>query len=149
MQPHPPAVFGPDGESIPVALSSTYGDLSPNYASAKELYVGQLAYVDERVEAVVAGLVDSSPSSVVVLMSDHGSRYGSNDHPMLWDIESVESFFSARTPGHPRLFGDSPTPVNLFPTLFNAYLGMDLPLAANRSFMSANDAPLRLSEVFP
>ena len=144
MAPHPPAIFGPNGEPVPY-----YDDASPDFAAARARYVGQLAYVNKRMEAVVAGLVDSSPSSVIVLMSDHGSRYGSDDHPWAWDTESVESFFSARTPGHPRLFGDSPTPVNLFPTLFNAYLDMDLPLAANRSFVSANDAPLRLTEVLP
>jgi hypothetical protein len=144
MAPHPPAVFGPNGEPVPY-----YDDASPDYPAAKERYVGQVAYLNKRVEAVVADMVDSSPSSVIVLMSDHGSKYGSDDHPWVWDIESVENFFSARTPGHPGLFGDSPTPVNLFPTLFNAYLGMDLPLEANRSFLSANDAPLRLSEVSP
>lgn len=147
MVPHPPAVFGPNGEPLPVGLSGLLSETSPDFATAKARYAGQVAHVNKRIEAAVAELADAGPSSVIVLMSDHGSRYGSIDEQ--WADEAMETFFSARTPGHPRLFGDSPTPVNLFPTLFNAYLGMDLPLAANRSFVSANDAPLRLSEMLP
>jgi arylsulfatase A-like enzyme len=150
MAPHPPAVFGADGQALSTRLADSYVDASLDHQSAIEEYVGQLAYVNKRIEAAVSDLLSSaSESTVVVIASDHGSRYTSNDNPGVPDAESVENFFSARTPGHRDLFGETPTLVNLFPTLLNAYLGTDFPQRANRSFVSARDGSLRLTEVTP
>jgi hypothetical protein len=63
---------------------------------------------------------------VIVIMSDHGSGRGLHlDDQTGSDVtERSANFFAAYTPGHDRLFAPDVTPVNLFPTLFDAYLGI-------------------------
>lgn len=149
LQPHPPAVFGRDGQPRPVRLGSAFWDSSPGYAQATQAYADEVMYLNGRMESVIEDLLEdqSGRAKVIVLMSDHGSRYGTADAPFARDTESVENLFSARTPGHPALFGEAPTPVNAFSTLLNAYLGADLPIRPDRSYLSQAEDPLRLTWV--
>ena len=50
---------------------------------------------------------------MVVLFSDHGSRYSLD----LKQTEWYHSFLAARTPGHPQLFASDPKPTNILRTL--------------------------------
>ena len=69
----------------------------------------------------------------MLLLSDHGPEelldWRAPDEPGLGD--RFANLFWARTPGHPDLFPDDVTLVNVLPILFNAYLGTDLPLHPN------------------
>ena len=70
--PHLPFVFGPDGFDPP---------LDPLRTSPDTGYVAQLAYVDRLVGEAVARLRESGAydGATVVLMSDHGWRFGGNE----------------------------------------------------------------------
>ena len=71
-------------------------------------------------------LASSKQPPVIVVMSDHGpgSDFSWTD-PLDSDyVARASNFMAAYTPGHPGLIGDRLTPVNLFPTLFDAYLGV-------------------------
>ena len=50
--------------------------------------------------------------------------------------ERFSNFFAASTPGAPGLYGDHPTPVNIFPLLLNHYFGAGLPLQPESQFIS-------------
>jgi hypothetical protein len=63
-------------------------------------------------------------------MSDHGSLLNLGGPQ-----ELAHNLMFSRTAGHPDLLGDDPTPVNLFPMLFNTYLGTDLPIRADHSYL--------------
>jgi hypothetical protein len=150
--PHPPLVFGADGQAVPVSLDSTFGFKFVGSGDDPALvaeFRDQTAYINERVtQSVDAILAAARRPTVIVLLSDHGARMdpvGTTVHLP----EAVDNFFAARTPGHPDLFGNDPTPVNLFPYLFNAYLGTNLPIRPNHSFTSPWDEPLKLTEIQP
>jgi hypothetical protein len=90
----------------------------------------QATCVDRLLVEAVRRIVTARPQAVVVVMSDHGP-----DERLDWDVpdepglsERFANLFWARTPGHPGLFPDDITLVNILPILFNAYLGSDLPL---------------------
>jgi hypothetical protein len=79
----------------------------------------------------------------VILFSDHGPQeYFDPVAPSAAELdERSANLFAARTPGHPGLFPDDITLVNVIPTLSNAYLGTALPLEPNESWFgpSARD----------
>ena len=55
----------------------------------------------------------------MVVLSDHGV-YGDDE------LDRFRNLIIARTPGHPGLLGDAPTPINVLPRILNAYLGTGL-----------------------
>jgi hypothetical protein len=142
MSPHPPFVFGPGGEprdGWPCFPSSClfWGEGDPLGRETEVAAVrAQVEYVDAAVLETVRSIVAASARPpVIVLMSDHGSRLVRSDH-----AEMLRSLFLARTPGHPELFPNATTPVNLIPRLLNAYAGADLPLASEESYWTDIDA---------
>jgi hypothetical protein len=46
----------------------------------------------------------------------------------------ISNLFLARTPGHPGLFPNDTTLINVFPRILNAYAGTNLPLANEASY---------------
>ncbi len=55
---------------------------------------------------------------MVVLFSDHGSRYSLDLRLSEW----YHDFIAARTPGHPLLFASDPKPTNILKLLLPAYV---------------------------
>jgi hypothetical protein len=148
--PHPPLVFGRDGEPLPLQFGVAYR--FPFVGSADDpaeiaRYRDQAAYVDSRtIQVVDSILANARRPAVIVLLSDHGSRMdhaGATSH----SPEATCNFFAALTPGHPELFGQSPTPINLYPQLFNTYLGLNLTIRPDLRFNSTWEAPLDLHEL--
>ena len=89
---------------------------------------GPIRYLNTLVVDAVSKIVSKSPRPpVVVVMSDHGSRYFDRS-------EMLRNLFIAATPGHPDLFAGDVTPINLIPRLLNAYTGTGLPLATEESY---------------
>jgi hypothetical protein len=83
-----------------------------------ELQVGDIAHVNDRVLAAVDEITERDPNGVVVLFSDHGARYSLE----MQDTEWPRSFLAARTPDHPNLFADDPSPTNILRTLLPTYM---------------------------
>ena len=85
--PHPPFVFGPDGESVQnnqgFTLGFTFGDAgSPISDDAYlEAYRDQIHYVDKRViDAVEALLAHSETPPIIIIQADHGPE---GKHPQV------------------------------------------------------------------
>jgi hypothetical protein len=78
-------------------------------------------------------LVASDPGGVVVLLSDHGMS-GEDE------LDRFRNLIIARTPGHPELLGDAPTPINVLPRVLNAYLGSDLPIRPDTLYRHGDGA---------
>jgi len=85
------------------------------------------------VDGILAG---ASSSAVVIVFSDHGPEtrlnwFAPEPEPIR---ERIANLFAARTPGHPGLFPDDITLVNVLPDLFRPYFGVDLGQQPNTSF---------------
>lgn len=133
--PHPPLVFGPSDAGQPVfecfPATCEFWDSGWRLGAdgLRPLLQDQLQFVNEEVLRFVRmPPVDDRPT-VMIVMSDHGYRFGPND-----PNESVRNLFAARTPGHRGLFPNDVTPVNLFPRLLGAYLNADLPFTTEESY---------------
>lgn len=160
MAPHPPFVFGRNGEALPSTHTFAYADGNhwydihgregtPYYIS----YCEQVTYVMKRLGAAVDDILASSPEPpVIIIQGDHGP--GSKLHlerPMYSDHAERFGIFNAWyvPPGVAMELEEGSTAVNTFPTLFNALFEAGLPLLPDRYFyarMSAPYAHLELEE---
>lgn len=79
---------------------------------------GNLTSLNPKLLATVDQIVARDPGAVIVLFSDHGSRYAFE----LEDTEWYRNFLAARTPDHPNLFASDPSPTNILHTLLETYV---------------------------
>ncbi len=125
-QPHLPFLWDANGDPVPVpshwprvnifaAQIETMGMSLADYSAAMK---GDLATLNPKLLAMVDQIVARDPDAVVVLFSDHGSRYSLD----LKETEWYHSFLAARTPGHPLLFADDPKPTAILRTLLPIYV---------------------------
>ena len=127
--PHPPWVFEADGSARDPGFVSVAGE--PGRSTAEELDAGfaQASYIASRtIRAVDAVRATAGPAPVIVVFSDHGpvGAFKTAD-PLGAAIETRASdFLAASTPGHAGLMDEVRSPINLFPALFEAYLGLHI-----------------------
>ena len=150
--PHPPWVFGPDGSPRDPSSLALHGE--PYLSPAEQLEAGfdQATHVGNlTVEAIDRIVLELATPPVIVVMSDHGPMGRLiPDDPAGTDFDlRASSFMAALAPGHPGLLADRPTPVNLFPTLFDAYLGMSVARQPDSIWSWHGDSYLDAYEVPP
>ena len=134
--PHMPVVFNADC-SVRHQDAYTAGSIARDERAGDEVAVRVMAdqtrCTDTLLAAAVRDVVEARPGAVVVVLSDHGPEerldWWRPQEPAIHDRMAIT--FWSRTPGHPDLFPDDSTLVNLFPVLANAYLGTELPVHPN------------------
>jgi hypothetical protein len=91
--------------------------------------------------ARVSEIVADDPEAVVIVFSDHGSRYD----PQGDSAERYRILWASRTPGLPGLFEGQEQPASLFVGLLRGYFGADIawPSASVR-FVGTGEGPLKL-----
>lgn len=127
--PHPPFVFGPDGEYIdPEQFLNKDRKYPPGpYAAG---YQNQLAYVNKRLLEALAILIAASPTPpVIILQGDHGP-WLQPDPKRFWILNAYY------LPGQPNRLYPGISPVNSFRVVFNAYFGTGYELLPDISYFS-------------
>lgn len=147
MAPHPPFLFGEDGEDVSPRAKQyvlSDGDSYRYFYGGDETYVpgyrAQASYMLKRVErAIDAILADSPEPPIIVLQSDHGSGMHLNmesaedtDHRERMSIINAMYLPGGRYEG----FDDRITPVNEFRVVLNNEFGVGLPLLPQECFYS-------------
>ena len=131
--PHSPWVFGPNGEHRTDDIRNFYSDpIGSRHIDRNEAIrrvFDQATFIADRTEHELRVLLDRPDPPVVVVFSDHGPGTDMDFHrPESSDlVERSSNFLATYTPGHPDLYNGFTTPVNIFPTLLSAYLGVDVP----------------------
>jgi len=131
--PHPPYVFGPDGEirTDPGFYNGPQaGPIDEEHL--REGYTGQVAFIDGRISEIAAQIIRTSdPPPILIIQGDHGLR----GHNRL-QILNMYYFPGVTDAGlYPSI-----TPVNSFRVLFNAYFGADLDLLPDHSFDEVDES---------
>lgn len=124
MAPHPPFLYGPDGSSEVARecwpscglFVDSMQDLGISREEWADRMAAQLAGLNPRLLDAVDRIVGRDPGAVIVMFSDHGSRFDDADPD-----ERHRSFLAARTPGRPDLFADAPRPDAVIRTLLDGY----------------------------
>jgi hypothetical protein len=133
--PHPPIIFGPNGEEINIDTNrETMNDVALYKDEAMRTgFRDQTLYTNHRIVPVLRSIIKESPvPPVIVLESDHGpTGYGGSQNRM---ANLMAYYFPAKDVSHPAY--PSITPVNSFRLVFNTYFGGDYPLLEDVSYFS-------------
>jgi hypothetical protein len=156
--PHPPFVFGPDGE--PRQTSSVYGlsdgrDWHERTGGSVEQYMrgyrDQVAFVNARLAGVIEALLARSRRPpVIVVMSDHGPRSSPDeeDFSASANRERLGILAACHLPeGDEKQLYDTISPVNVFRVVLNHTFDARLPLLPDRHYRSRPGRPYDFVDV--
>lgn len=131
VSPHPPYLFGPNGEEIQSNELFTLGDTPTSIKSESELYPDQVHFINSKVIDMVDGILEKSESDpIIILQGDHGIGRGKSDRMSILNayylpgIEYSDYLYSTITP------------VNTFRVVFNIYFNTQYALLKDVSYFS-------------
>jgi hypothetical protein len=156
--PHPPFLFGPDGEDVSrrdVRYYMNDGTRYQGFAFEKWVYVRayreQAIYLARRVQDAIGRILADSPRPpIIILQSDHGpgSRLDpeSREKTDLHERMSILNAYYFPDRKYQGLYPEI-TPVNSFRVVLNTYFGARLDLLPDRNSFSTWSNPLRFEDV--
>jgi hypothetical protein len=158
LSPHPPFVFGENGEDISphsvltgqkIVPKTDPFLITPDYV--REGYRKQAAFLTSRIDRVIDQILEQSPEPpVIVLQSDHGAwlHYHPNDAESTDLRERFGTLNAILIPGRKvEGFSDDATSVNTFRIVLNNVFGAGMPLLEGRNYFSTIDEPLNFIDV--
>jgi hypothetical protein len=158
LAPHPPFVFGADGEDVSPHATQYFlndGDLYRGYYGNESSYVNgysrEVAFLVKRVERMIDEILASSPEPpIIILQSDHGSglhlSMGSDEATDHHERMSILNAYYLPGGKHEGLH-DRITPVNSFRVVLNNYFGAHLDYLPNENYFSTWGEPFRFIQV--
>lgn len=149
LSPHPPFLRDAKGNPLPAprcfpGSCTLWQPTAAGRGMTVQEYAARLGdritNLNRRLLAVLDDIVAADPTGVIVLFSDHGSRYDDHDR-----AEQFRSFFAARTPGRTDVFPDDVTTTNILRDLVSAYSDTKLPPIPYRAFIPDPQHVLQLT----
>ena len=131
LAPHPPYVFGPDGEIVQEEKGKIIG------------YRDQVAYVNQRMIPMLKAIIaNSEVPPVIIVQGDHGPNSFTHHDRM----SILNAYY---LPGSDqKLLYDTISPVNSFRVVFDTHFGGNYPLLEDRSYFTISREPYEF-EVVP
>lgn len=159
LPPHPPFLFGPDGEEVNPHRRYDWSDglaylkaAGATPAAYGRGYVGQVEFVTKKVEAIVDEILRTSTSEpIIILQSDHGPALGlagtgiSEQESARLRLGILNTAYLPN--GGKAAFYEGMSPVNTFRAIFNHYFGTSYEMLEDRHFLSTPGAPYDLIPV--
>jgi YidC/Oxa1 family membrane protein insertase len=146
--PHPPYAFDENGREL--SKSIKFANDWMEYEL--EYYLGQLKYMNKKIESLIKQILKKSENSVIILQSDHGSAFlAKND----WDNPSAEfikergKIFNAillNNKGKESLYPNISS-VNTFRIVFNSVFNDNFELLDDLTFYSTYNKPYDFTDV--
>lgn len=127
--PHPPFVFGPEGEELD---ASRYVNAEGKYTSEKyaQGYTAAVTFINAQLIRILERIIaESETSPVIILQGDHGPWL----QPKVRAFDILNAYYP---PGHQGDLYPTISPVNSFRILLNAYFGARYPLLPDQSYLS-------------
>lgn len=122
--PHPPYVFGPEGEFTDYDLSAKVG------------YPDQIQYLNKRLVPLLQQLIDQSDTPpIIILQADHGAIHS----PPSKRLRILNAYYFPG--GNQSAFYYQISPVNSFRLLFNTYFGGKFLLIEDIGYYSIYQKP--------
>ncbi len=132
--PHPPYVFGPDGELVNVQTVEEGFARSQDNGETPVGYVNQLQYLNKRILEIVDKLVSASDQTpIIIIQGDHGF---SGD-----DADAILNAYLVPDAVRKQLY-DTITPVNSFRVIFSTIFNGNYPLLPDYSYLPGDEGQL-------
>lgn len=146
--PHPPFVFGPNGEPILHDREYSFSDGSAFEGTRQEYiqgYCGQVAFISTQIQSLARRLIETSdPPPVIILQADHGPRLNLDWHDAgrtdMREAFSILNAYYFMGQDAPALY-PSITPVNTFRVLLNQLFGGSYGLLPDESYYTDSFRP--------
>ncbi len=157
--PHPPFVFGAEGEAVEIREQFTFADgdhymrwYQSTPAEYRRRYNDQLTYINRLLKWAIDGILESSGGeAVIILQSDHGPgsmfSYDSLERTNLRERFGILNAYYF--PGGYEGIGLYPSisPVNSFRVVFNRFFGRGYDLLPDRSYFVTITRPYLFTPV--
>ena len=125
--PHPPFVFGPNGEDLVIQPYYENGETGYKRDDFRRGYHNQAIFISSKILNTVRKIIADSPRTpVIIIQGDHGPITIPDEKRM--NILSAYLFPDSKPDLYPTL-----TPVNNFRLVFNTYFNGSLPLLPDKS----------------
>jgi hypothetical protein len=154
VSPHPPFVFGAEGQPIDPGWSYSMADgsnYSGDWDTYRQSYAAQVQFVNRKVEQTVDAILakyDKPP--VIIIQGDHGPGgsldWGSPDRTCLWERSGILNAYYLPGNGQDVLY-PTISPVNSFRVVLNAYFGADLPLLPDETYFTSHELPRQIIDI--
>jgi tetratricopeptide (TPR) repeat protein len=145
--PHPPFVFGPNGEKR--NPEEKFDDHDGNWLIRKgrltrdqylQGYIDQLIYVNNKITSAIEGiLAQSQYPPIIIIFGDHGPRstlvWHNPDNTYMKECMSILNAYYLPNGGDVDLYDDI-TPVNTFRIILNRYFGANYEILEDESYFS-------------
>ncbi len=151
ISPHPPFVFGPEGEprtpDAPFTLKFTFdsggGSSQEEYLAG---YADQVAFVNSQMERIIDSILSQSATPpVIIIQGDHGPD--SNSGRVSYVQERMTNLNAYLLPTGDAGLYPAITPVNSFRVVFNEVFGGTYELLPDRVLYSEYDTPYLFNDV--
>jgi len=152
LAPHPPFVFGPEGEAL--TSRGTFGFADGDHwllihgkhdTSYRQRYSDQATYVMQRLGETIDGIIASSVRpKIIIVQGDHGPGSGLDwERPQNTDHTERLGIFNAwYVSGNQQLpVYEGMTAVNTFPLLFNSVFGTELKAQEDKLWFARMSQP--------
>jgi len=152
MSPHPPYLFGPNGES----LNPEFLSIGAASWDNKSGYVNQIQYINKKViETIDQILQKNDIQPVIIIQGDHGTPTQLGGGGLRWNNinddsirERASIFIAYYFPGlESDIIYEGITPVNNFRVVLNNYFNGNYELLEDRVFFSTYQEMLNFSDV--
>jgi hypothetical protein len=154
MVPHPPWIFGPNGEPLTPGKPLLITD-NPEFRDSgwepKIQYLQQVQFVNKKTIQIVDEILEKDSNSVIIIQGDHGTA---------WDVDWIEpskedvyqrlrNFDAIYFPDNEKRSKllDDRVLVNTFRTVFNTYFGSEYEILEHKMYWSANQKPYLFKDV--
>ena len=136
--PHPPFIFGPNGENITPDHREISGLQSWENPQG---YLNQLIYATSEISVIITNIVENDPNAIIILQGDTGTQtgiYNPDEEITTKKIYQAHSnLYAVRMPGVNDF--ENAIPVNTYRIIFNNYFDMNYEYLDQRIYMINDD----------
>ena len=138
--PHPPFIFGPNGENVTPDHSEISGLQSWENPQG---YLNQLIYATSEISVVITNIVENDPNAIIILQGDTGTSTGTDGTTTtMKDIYQIHSIlYAVRIPDVNNF--ENAIPVNTYRIIFNNYFDMNYEYLEHRIYMANENNMLK------
>jgi hypothetical protein len=154
VSPHPPFVFGPEGQALDPDKSYSMvdgSDFPGNWETYRAGYAGQVGFINQEVDQTIdAILARSKMPPVIIIQGDHGPGgfldWGSPGRTCLWERSAILNAYYLPG-GDPEDLYETISPVNSFRVVLNTYFGTNLEFLPDETYFTSHELPRQVIDI--
>ena len=152
--PHPPWIWGPNGEHITPGNPLLITD-NPEYRDAgwepKRQFIQQTQFANKMTIKAVDEILEKDPYSIIIIQGDHGTAWDVNwteySREDVWQRMRIFNAIYFPDLDKRNQLTDDRTLVNTFRIVFNSYFGSDYEILENKMYWGWNKKPYYFEDV--